>query len=937
MKKPGTNVDFQEKPYVVGIDLGTTNCSVSYVDMAALRRETSKNANADKQPYLKIFNIPQLTGYGEFTKNPTLPSFLYIPGEYDISKEGLKHPWKKREDLFAGTFARDHGSKVPARLVSSAKSWLCNPEVDRTSRILPWGSEGVEKVSPVTATSEYLNHIKNAWNFFVKDEDQFLENQFVVITVPASFNEEARDLTLEAVRLAGLGGAAVTLIEEPLAAFYAWLMRHGGDWQQIVKPGELILVCDVGGGTTDFSLISLKESEGTPRFERIAVGDHLMLGGDNIDLSLARKIEAKFRSGTKLTSDKWKTLCHRCREAKENILENGETRVRITLKGEGRALIAGTLAADLTREDLESVIHTEFFPDVASIHGLTTPEPDHVSEFGLHYEKDPAVTRHIIRFLENHREDVRKSLSKNPYPDCVLFNGGALKPKGIQDRIVHALGKWFKVPSPGAVRILENPFPELAVGMGAAYYGLVKQGEGIRVGSGSPRSYYMGVSRRQGKDVRAICVIERGLDEGSVIDLSQMSYEVRTNEPVSFDLYSSSFRSGDVAGDIIEIDDSITAMMPIQTVIQFGKKSEKKIIPVEIRAEYTEMGSLSMYCRSMVSEHQWKLQFQLRQPNPALLPEMGAVYEEADVQKACDHIKDTFSRPDAADMEISGIAGQMEDMVGQKKNSWPLSFLRTLADQLIQLEPVRKLSAEHEVRWLNLVGFCMRPGFGDAFDSDRAQKLWKVYLTGMVFEKSKQNRLEWWIFIRRIAAGLKAGQQRQIFQDVSPFLIKNRQKKAVLAPQEEIELWMAIGNMERFLVKDKVVLAKSLMSLLKPGKKQKSLFWALSRLGARELLYGSADRVIPPKEVIRWIHHILDIPWDTNDPVEDAVVQIARKTGDRTRDVDDESRSRILSWLDRRNQKERYSKILTEKTPMAVNERSAQFGENLPTGLVLKD
>ncbi|MCP4020768.1 MAG: Hsp70 family protein, partial [Desulfobacteraceae bacterium] len=309
-------MDFQDKRYVIGIDLGTTNSAVSYADVQVLKEQAATGKITEKKGMIKVFNVPQLTGHGEFTKIPVLPSFLYIPGEYDISKEVLKHPWKKKEDWFAGIFARDHGSKIPSRLVSSAKSWLCNSNADRQAKILPWGSENMDKVSPVTATAEYLLHIKSAWNAYVKDEDLFLENQFVVVTVPASFNEEARDLTFKAARQAGLH-AKVTLLEEPLAAFYSWLIEHEKDWQNHVNPNELILVCDVGGGTTDFSLITLKESEGTPRFERLAVGDHLILGGDNIDLALARIVEAKFKSRSSLSADKWKTLCHRCREAKE--------------------------------------------------------------------------------------------------------------------------------------------------------------------------------------------------------------------------------------------------------------------------------------------------------------------------------------------------------------------------------------------------------------------------------------------------------------------------------------------------------------------------------------------------------------------------------------------------------------------------------------------
>ena len=919
-------MDFQDRQYVIGIDLGTTNSAVSYVDMAAVK-ENKKNL-------VKVFHIPQLTGHGEFTKLPVLPSFLYIPGKYDISEQALRHPWKKREDLFAGTFARDHGSKIPSRLVSSAKSWLCHQTADRRAKILPWGSEGGEKVSPVTATSEYLLHIRNAWNYYVKDEDKFLEHQFVVITVPASFNEEARDLTLEAAKTAGFG-SSVTLLEEPLAAFYSWLIHHEEDWQQQVKPDDLILVCDVGGGTTDFSLISLKASAGTPRFERIAVGDHLILGGDNIDLALAKKVEAKFKSKAALTPDKWKTLCHRCREAKEKILDKGELRVRITLKGEGRALIAGTLAADLTKEEVETLLLDDFYPYVDSRENLPLDSGTEITDFGLSFEKESAVTRHIIRFLENHREDVRKNLAKNPLPDFILFNGGTLKPVLVQERIRQAIGKWFNAKESEFPQILENNIPELAVGMGASYYGLVKQGKGVKVGSGSPRSYYIGVSIKDVTSPKAVCIVERGLDEGSVIDLDQVKYDVRANEPVSFDIYYSSYRTGDTAGKIITIDDSFSSMAPIRTIIKFGKNGGRKIIPVTIGAEYTEMGTLSMYCHSDVSDHKWKLQFQLRDREKGGEPDDAQIYDDALIKEAVNHIYQVFIDESDSHNGLETMVRQIEKIVGQKKANWPLSFLRRITDTLLELENTRKYTADHEARWLNLTGFCMRPGFGDAFDEERIRKLWTIYLSGLRFEKIIQNRLEWWVFIRRIAAGLKAGQQRQFFQDMSPLLIKGKTTKRKMSPQEQVELWMAAGNMERLLVKDKVVLAKSLLPILKPGKQQDKLFWVLSRLGARELLYGSVDRVVPAKEVIKWIYPIMKKTRQKNIPVENMMVQLSRKTGDRTRDMDQETVLKIVDWLRDRNAKKSSIRAMTEKMKIAAQEKNAQFGEKLPAGLVL--
>ena len=930
-------MDFQNKQYIIGIDLGTTNCAVSYVDVAAYKEALAAQSvkkqpdNPDKGRWIKPFLIPQLTGHGEFTKISVLPSFLYIPGEYDISKEMLKHPWKKPLDMFVGAFARDHGSKIPTRLVSSAKSWLCNAAADRTAKILPWGSQGVEKISPVDATAQYLSHIRSAWNHFVKDEDKFIENQFVVITVPASFNEEARDLTMAGVEKAGLS-SAVTLLEEPLAAFYSWLIRHESDWDQQVKADDLIFVCDVGGGTTDFSLISLKAGEqGTPRFERLAVGDHLILGGDNIDLALAKIVESRFPSDTVLTPDKWKTLCHRCREAKERILEKKEKSVRITIKGEGRALISGTLSADLTRGDVEGVLRSRFYPDVASI-DLQEDDPGReIADFGLPFEKESAVTRHIIRFLENHRDNVRQSLGKEaPLPDFILFNGGTLKPDLVQSRIREAIRRWFRTSDSLCPRILENPHPDLAVGVGASYYGLVKQGIGVRVGSGSPRSYYLGVGTASETTCRGVCLVERGLDEGSVIDLPDTAFAVRANQPVSFDVYSSSYRSGDTAGSIVPIDETLTPMAPVQTIIRFGKDGDKKAIPVTIGAEYTEMGTLSMYCHSQVSDHRWKLQFQLRDQAGGLEGTETEVYEERLIRDACQKVYAVFSDPDGSGLQ--SVARQVESLVNQEKGSWPLSFLRTLADQLIEAASQRSRSAAHEARWLNLTGFCMRPGFGDGFDQDRAVKLWKIYLEGLTFDKAVQNRLEWWIFFRRIAAGLKAGQQRQFFQNIAPILVKPKTK---LPPQEEVELWMVAGNLERLLIKDKVRLAKALLPRIKPGKSQHRLLWTLSRLGARDLLYGSVDRVVPPAEAGRWITQIIRHPWKKNDQVHFPVAEMARKTGDRTRDLEPGLADTVIKWLQDQKAPGGLVKMVREKTPRAAADRNQQFGEKLPLGLVL--
>jgi molecular chaperone DnaK (HSP70) len=923
-------LDLHDKKYVIGIDLGTTNCSVSYVDLQ----------KSEKKNRIQTFNIPQLTGHGEFTRVNSLPSFLYIPGEYDISKESLKHPWKKDHDQFPGVFARDHGAKIPSRLVSSAKSWLCNAQVDREGKILPWGSDGIEKISPVTATVEYLKHIKNSWNHYVKDEDLFFENQYLVITVPASFDESARALTLKAATQTGL--AEVTLLEEPLAAFYSWLIKHEQNWQSFVNPNELVLVCDVGGGTTDFTLITLKESEGSPRFERLAVGDHLMLGGDNIDRSAAELVASKFKTGQGLDKDKWKSLCFKCRQAKEQIFEEKEDSVRITLKGEGRSLISGTLAADLTRDDLTSLLNRDFFTDINHEQDLKNlpgkNEEKIVSEFGILSEKEESISRHIIMFLEKQRANIKASLGKEPMPDHILFNGGSLKPAFIQDKIRRSIREWFNCKDESLPKVLENNDLDLAVGLGASYYGLVKQGIGVKVGSGSPRSYYIGVADDTANGQKAVCVVERGLDEGSDIELAGMEFEVLANQPVSFDVFSSSFRSGDCSGDMVEIDDTLTAMPPFKTIINFGQSTQGKTIPVKIKAAYTEMGSLSMCCDSVVSDHKWDLQFQLRDSSAnAVSVADGEIFSQEIVENTCLLIDDFFLRASFDSDGNNNIVKSIEKLVEKKKTKWPLGFLRAMADRLIRNEKAIKISPEHEVRWLNMAGFCMRPGFGDAFDGQRIKKLWRVYLSGLNHSKQKQNRIEWWIFLRRISSGFNAGQQRQFFQNISQYVLKDNGSKIKISPQESVELWMAIANLERLLVKDKVVLAKALLNKFKPGKTPRQLLWALSRIGAREPLYGSMDRVVPPKEVSNWVRRIIKFNWKENDPVLEMIVQMVRKTNDRTRDMDPESLEMILGWLAKRGVKNEMVNMVKTRTDMAIKEQSRVFGESLPAGLVLKN
>ncbi|MGD9368624.1 MAG: molecular chaperone DnaK, partial [Desulfobacteraceae bacterium] len=528
---------------------------------------------------------------------------------------------------------------------------------------------------------------------------------------------------------------------------------------------------------------------------------------------------------------------------------------------------------------------------------------------------------------------------ERPAPDLILFNGGSLKPVVIQEQIRKAMGRWFGKAADDLPRVLENPDPDLAVSLGAAYYGLVKIGRGVRVGSGSPRSYYLEVAPQSDQDRRrALCLVERGLEEGSQIELKQHEFKVLANQLVAFNVYSSSYRSGDRLGDLVAIDDSLTPIAPIQTIIQYGKKGVKTHIPIHVVAGYTEVGTLTLGCQSLISDHRWKLQFQLRSTSS---PEQVAdqeIYDSALVEEACALIRRTFEDSGAA-QRLESIAKNLTKLVEQPRKRWPLTFIRTLADELLHLEKTRNHSPLHEARWLNLLGYCMRPGMADGADPLRMKKIWRLHSQGPSHPNQVQVRSEWWIMWRRVAAGLTPGQQRQFIQELAPQLIPKKSAPRKIPPQERLEMWMAVANMEHLNAKEKSRWGRALLAELKPNKCKPQHFWALSRMGARELLYGPVDRVIPQKQVSNWIHSLMQAKWRDPNPVVTALVQMARKTGDRTRDLDPSMTDKVIRWItDNTHEKKLLAqrlKYLQEAVSMAKQEESLIFGEALPAGIVL--
>lgn len=946
-----TDLEGISSRFIVGIDLGTTNSAVAYVDCGGDRGPGAE---------IRVFDIPQLVAPAQMASLPVLPSFLYLPGPYELPSGVLSLPWAPDRDFVVGELAREQGALVPGRLVSSAKSWLCHAGVDRKARILPWGADPSEvaKVSPVEASARYLCHIRDAWNhvFARSCEGGRLEEQRIVLTVPASFDEVARELTVAAAKDASL--AKVTLLEEPLAAFYAWLSRHEGEWERLFEPGHLVLVCDVGGGTTDFTVIAVRPGEKGLKLERLAVGDHLILGGDNMDLALARHLEARMLGGKgRLETKRWHALCHQCRRAKEVLLstERAESCIDVAIAGSGGRLIAGTLKSRLEAREVEELILDGFFPRVGMEEPLRGAQRAGLSEFGLPYAQDPAVTRHLAAFWRNRRALLERETGRSDLkPDFVLFNGGALIPGLIRERIRSVVGGWFD-PQAGEgwmPQELDNPRPDLAVAVGAAYYGLVRSGWGVRVGAGSPRAYYLEVAAGGGEAAsvaeraRAVCLVPRGTEEGYKAVLERPAFDALTNRPVEFQVLHSSTRVGDQLGDLVWMGAEEASRLPaVRTVLRYGKKHEAIPLPVKIGVKLTEVGTLELWCRSRTTPHVWQLQFDVRRSEAEEGDQRerargSETVEQTVLDRATEKIRAVFAA--GSGRSPQSLPRELADTLEKGRENWPTPAVRKMADVLIECSQGRLASPEHEARWLNLLGFCLRPGYGAALDDYRIREAWKLFPQGLAFPKDLQCRTEWWIFWRRLAGGLSAGQQAHFFQQSAAWVLVGGRKKgkgsalSKIHGHEEMEVWMCLGNFERLDVRIKIDLGRLLLERIEKGRVRTKDLWALGRLGSRVPFYGPLDRVVPANEASSWVRRILACDLKPSDVLARSLVQIGRRTGDRERDLPPEDVGKIRDLLERAPHAERHLEILSN--PEAVleeREREWVFGEGLPPGLVL--
>ncbi|MGC3996761.1 MAG: Hsp70 family protein [Anaeromyxobacter sp.] len=605
----------------VGIDLGTTNTALAHRPL-------------EEDGAVELFEVPQLVRPGDVRPRPLLPSFLYLPHPSELPAGAAALPWAPESSAqLVGELARSLGATTPIRLIASAKSWLSHPTLDRRAATLPAGAPAeVPRLSPLEASAKYLAHLAAAWDetFARADPDAALARQEITLTVPASFDAVARELTVEAAQLAGLG--KVTLLEEPQAALYAWVDAMGEGWRQAVKPGDLVLVVDVGGGTTDLSLIAVVDRGGDLQLERVAVGDHILLGGDNMDLALAHALSQKLeREGRKL--DRWQllSLTFGARQAKEALFgDSALAEAPVTVPGRGSSLIGGAIRTALTRAELTGVLVDGFFPRVEVTAAPVAPRRAGLTTLGLPYASDPAITRHLAAFLTRHRAALAaQGAAPVPlagraflHPTAILFNGGVMKAGPLAARILEVIGGWLAAEGAPAPRVLPAADLELAVARGAAAYGRVRAGHGIRIRGGTARAYYVGVEAAAPAvpglppPLRAVCLAPMGMEEGTRADLPGEDVGLVVGEPVQFRLFASSVRREDRVGDVVEDEEALEELPPVEATVPAGDRPAGEVIPVRLGAHVTEIGTLELECLGQAGRH-WKLEWNLRQAGTA--------------------------------------------------------------------------------------------------------------------------------------------------------------------------------------------------------------------------------------------------------------------------------------------------------------------------------
>jgi molecular chaperone DnaK (HSP70) len=901
--------------FAVGIDLGTTNTVVA---SALLSGSPSVDGGQ-----AEVFWLPQLVTAAEVETRPLLPSMLYAPLEGESTPDPFGDaPW------VLGEHARRRGAEVAGRLVASSKSWLVHASVDRAAAILPWGAaDDAPHLSPVEAASRLLTHVRRAWD--VAHPEAPLADQDVVLTVPASFDEVARELTVRAAEHAGL---APKLLEEPQAAFYDWMARAGDAGLSRLlasTAGEaLVLVIDVGGGTTDLSLVRVA---GVDRVERVAVGPHLLLGGDNMDLALAHLLEPRLVADGKLDPGRFAQLVAACRSAKETLLgDPAPEDAPVTVVNPGAQLVGAARTTRLTRAETEQVVLDGFLPLVA-LDSRPQRARGALVAFGLPYERDVAITRHIAAFLTRH-------LPAGATPGAVLLNGGVFRAARIAGRVVEALSAWR---GGEAVSRLPDADPDLAVARGAVACALARRGRGVRIGGGAGRGYYVSVASDDGRP-RAVCVVPRGAEEGVAHVARGRTFALAVGRPVRFEVLASD-EGGARAGDVVDVDEErYTRLPPLATVIDGPRGAE---VRVALEGELTPVGTLDLACVETetgdLSPRRHRLAFQLRSgATPSVAPSRAPSPSQAPSRRlevARELLDRAFGKPraDAGGREAKDLLRELERLLGERAQ-WTTEVNRALYDALLPDARARRRSSDHErVFWL-LAGWCIRPGFGDPLDPQRVALLPPLFDERLAFPGEARGWQQFWIAWRRAAGGLDEATQTRLRDFADPWLATSdaglkKPKKPALSLDDALDM---ASSLERVAPSRRSQLGGWVLERTWTDRDPR-LWQAIGRLGARVPAYASVHHVVSPLVVERWLDHLLREKWDTVPAAAQAAVQLARRTGDRARDVNERVRREVEQRLVTIGADEAWVRAVRDVVAVEESERAAFFGDALPPGLRL--
>ena len=884
----------------IGIDLGTTNCALASIPVASVDGRSS------------VLSISQAETSHSSTSQSTLPSFLYLPPE-------------KKDYWVAGRFARTRSAEVPGRVVHSAKSWLVHHAADRRSRFLPLGSPDIppaDQISPVDALSILLKTLASAWN--EEHPEALLASQDLAITVPASFDPAAQQLTLEAAREAGFPDSTI-LIEEPQAAFYAWLEKDGAAAEALAAGNKKshVLVVDVGGGTTDLSLFSVeaRPDSNLPGIQRIAVSDHLLLGGDNLDLSLAHFLEEKLAPGSQLPTSTFAQLLARCREIKEDALGGGVGEGKIwpvAVSKPGSSLLSGTLRAEVSSAEIFTLLLEGFFPLVTAGEHPLKGAPG-LREMGLPYAKDPAVTRHLSDFLR-----------ARPAVDFVLFNGGLTKSPAIRQRILDNLIRWQPDHAP---KVLENADPDLAVARGAArFLHLRATGDTSRIEAGASHAYYIRVSPDS-----ALCVLPQGAPAEQVFTTGQADLRALVGKPASFALLRNARRPDDQSGDVVSTDaEGFSDLPPVETILAPPAGSRvpgNPSIRVKIRTCLRSTGLLrvELLCAEpgLRWDAPWPLDFSLR--GRTAQPQMRSVDTSDAVTRSGEQLIALFdpTRKTRQKLTANTVFTIGEKALENQKSGWTGGIVRRLFDMWLAAAPSRLESPEHEETWLHLAGWFLRPGCGMTGDAERAAALAQILAEPPCFS-SGAVKIQRWICARRIAAGLDAAQAEAIWKAAAA------EWREGSAPSAEIAL--LAGALESLSTETRTALLRRLTSAIEAQPKNPAYWKALGRLLSRVLFHAGAEQILPPELVEEAWECLSEIdPGESLRPeAASAWLRAARLTGLRPVDVPKSTRNPIDSLLRRWDINEVRRRVLHEVVPLAAADQTGLLGEAPPPGLTLQ-